>query len=161
MADKTKRVEAFKEYVRMVNSMMPVPDDFGWNPTAWAAEKAVAYPVVRHEDRGKTFNKLCYNNSLEEMPGWDYVEGYTDIENLAFPIHHAWNVTPDGEAVDVTLSDPETRAYWGVKLPMFMMVAAMTHDAWPHCYGVVNTVMNMNRDEREAIRIVMEKEGLL
>jgi len=162
MTDKTKRIEAFKEYVNFASSVIPIPDNFGWNPITWATEKAVAYPVVRHEDRGKTFNNKCYNNSLEETPRYIYCEGYTDIPNISLPIHHGWNFDSDTEeAVDVTLSDPEDRAYWGTKLPYFMVVAAICHDAWPHCYGVINTVMNMSRDEREAIKKELDEKGLL
>ncbi len=60
--------------------------------------------------------KQCFANAaqLSLERDWFYVEGYAASAQLGIPLHHAWNVTPDGKLVDVTWRFPETAQYFGV-----------------------------------------------
>jgi hypothetical protein len=65
---------------------------------------------------------FCFHNSGQlalMRKDMTYVEGFVWRGVLPFPIHHAWNVTPEGLVVDSTLrddpeQDAEGREYYGV-----------------------------------------------
>jgi len=50
---------------------------------------------------------LCFENSLRTVLDCNlgYVEGFV-LRGNGIPVQHAWNVSPDGEVVDVTLRSP-------------------------------------------------------
>lgn len=88
-----------------------------------SAKKAIGYPRVAEWCRAHSLQiKQCFYNSqmmalyLDEVR---YFEGY--CHTSFFAIHHAWNVMPDSNVVDVTLEaiDGNNRkaAYLGVEVP--------------------------------------------
>jgi hypothetical protein len=60
----------------------------------------------------------CYGNSLDLVIAHDelsYCEGYVVVENISYPVEHAWCVTREGNVLDVTLKKPLIPwAYFGV-----------------------------------------------
>jgi hypothetical protein len=62
--------------------------------------------------------KACYGNALvlAIQHGYRYVEGYAsaDISQMPFPVHHAWNLDPEGNLIDNTWRNTGL-AYLGVE----------------------------------------------
>jgi len=58
--------------------------------------------------------RCCYGNSIMMAIkcDWTYVEGVA-MNHLGVPIHHAWNLLPDGSIMDITWERPGL-AYCGV-----------------------------------------------
>ena len=52
--------------------------------------------------------KQCYANAAECAVdhGYPYCEGYAWVPTLQMWVHHAWNLTPDGRAFDLTWGEP-------------------------------------------------------
>jgi hypothetical protein len=72
-------------------------------------------PAPRPKGMRKRADKACYLNAFRIVMDRRYPE-FVYAEGLAWcgfgPIHHAWVVDPDGNAVDPTWQQPGDR-YWG------------------------------------------------
>lgn len=86
----------------------------------------------------------CFSNSLlaaQFHPDLRYVEGYAYAGQ--FPIHHAWNVDPDGVVLDFTWQESEFnpargRAYMGVVVPI--------EHAWEQLWDFERSVLDCPPD---------------
>lgn len=90
-----------------------------------------------HYKRGPS--KECFRNAAllaVNEPRLAYVEGYGLRAGLALPIHHAWCVDEEDAVVDVTWSDPEHCAYYGVRFVRAMLVDALIQN---EVYGILDT----------------------
>ena len=71
----------------------------------------------------------CYDNAYRlamRRPELTYVEGFG---SSLIAIAHAWCVDADGNVVDNTWPDPETRSYFGVRIPLDVLcVYALRHE---------------------------------
>jgi hypothetical protein len=59
---------------------------------------------------------VCFGNALmiAAVNGWPYIEGVALPVSEKEPIHHAWNLHPNGELIDVTWMN-QGLAYLGVE----------------------------------------------
>lgn len=81
--------------------------------------------------------KMCFDNSVSvfKRHGLTYVEGYAILSKITgMPIHHAWNVTPDGTVVDSTWV-PEGLEYYGIEVENEMVEA--NRDSWMTPLGIL------------------------
>lgn len=77
----------------------------------------------------------CFDNALEiyHQFGYAYVEGYALSAKIsALPIHHAWNVTPDGVVIDNTWN-PVGLDYYGIEVE----IEPGAREAWTTPLGVL------------------------
>lgn len=93
--------------------------------------------------------QMCTNNSIEVMhsENFAYMEGFVVVH---IPLVHAWNRRPDGSWVDYTLWDASDHDYFGVKIPRELVYMACTHEFWPHCTGVLQTMLRFSDKELAA-----------
>lgn len=89
----------------------------------FVAQHGQAYEVGRWGTmyrRGQM--KECFGNSYHcaIADGLRYVEGYAIPGNVPFPVHHAWNLTPDGKVLDVTWGNTGI-AYLGIEFSIGRM----------------------------------------
>src|SRR5215216_5814498 len=74
-------------------------------------------PAPRPKGMRKRADKACYRNvcmvviDKRYRNDFTYAEGIA-VSDLGFPVHHAWVVDRDGNAVDPTWPEPGRR-YWG------------------------------------------------
>jgi hypothetical protein len=75
--------------------------------------------IARPSHLSKAKDRLCYMNAthLSLNSGMPYVEGVAMSSDIGFPLHHAWCLGPNGEAIDVTWDKPERSLYRGVVIP--------------------------------------------
>jgi len=76
----------------------------------------------REQDRQLGPLQLCYQNSqrlLSSQRDLLYVEGYVDIGGHYTP--HGWNITPEGEVIDVTLR-ADSCEYFGIVFNSFFVL---------------------------------------
>lgn len=62
--------------------------------------------------------RQCYANTFEFVqlhPEYVYCEGFAVSSKVPFPVHHAWAVSPDGRAEELTWAEAGVD-YWGVPL---------------------------------------------
>lgn len=73
-----------------------------------------AKPMPKNIKRG--LPRSCYHNSQKlafERSDLIYVEGYAIAQDVLIPFAHAWLMTPEGFAIDVTWDEPGV-AYLGI-----------------------------------------------
>ena len=99
---------------------------------------------VRHSYlRGRM--KECFSNAAHralEGP-MHYVEGYAMRKGIGFPIHHAWNIDPDGEIIDVTWDDPWDCEYLGIKFTHDVLLRELLKN---EVYGLLAPFEMLNID---------------
>lgn len=93
-------------------------------------------PAPKPNEIKQGIPKWCFDNSIEvnKLHGLAYVEGFAISRKLHMPIHHAWNVTPDGIVVDVTWV-PEGLDYFGVEIDL--EADEYDRDSWLTPLGVM------------------------
>lgn len=72
-------------------------------------------PVPRPKGMRKRADKACYLNALrvvlQHHPLYTYAEGLAWTASLDTPVHHAWVVDAEGNAIDPTWKQPGRRYY--------------------------------------------------
>jgi len=97
-------------------------------------------PAKRIGRKGEA--KACFSNSHIFMlkHGGSYVEGYTVVPDMNFPVHHAWVTMTGEDAMDKTL-DAAGREYIGIKFDKaFVVKETARHDR----YGMLDTGIGLN-----------------
>jgi hypothetical protein len=98
--------------------------DFLLQHGTWYKPKGLPRGIRRGELRNCFTNALTLGRSRE----YTYVEGYAipNIENLHFPVHHAWNLDRNGNVIDNTWRKTGL-AYFGVAFPLEVAFEALYH----------------------------------
>lgn len=113
---------------------------------------AKEYKPVAAEKMKKA--KQCYKNAAENAihkSSVKYIEGYVLVSGV--PINHAWNV--DGKkAFDCTVNPlgKYIHEYWGIEVPMVVIMMANLHKNWVIADGVLGTIAIMDADELEKVK---------
>lgn len=84
--------------------------------TEWLLDQGRLFvPVKRPRGVRLGTKRMCYRNALmrAEAHGLGYAEGYA-LGIACIPVHHAWCVDADGNAIEVTWPEPGS-AYFGVQ----------------------------------------------
>lgn len=91
------------------------------------------WPVAANPTDGhrRGASKACYRNAWRAADGHGlaYCEGWA-YDDSGAPVQHAWNLTPDGCAVELTLRAPAGR-YFGAVVPL-PVVAEVTAQRGSH-----------------------------
>lgn len=69
--------------------------------------------------------RQCYANTFEYVqlhPEYVYCEGFAVSKKVPIPVHHAWAVSPDGRAEELTWAEAGAD-YWGVPLKWDFVLA--------------------------------------
>lgn len=102
--------------------------------------------------------KQCVNNSIAMLgSGHGYVEGYF-IRSI--PIVHAWNCYHGtDEWVDYTITDGADCPYFGVEIPLEVLLMAAEHDWWTRSTGVIETMIGFSDAELVKVKEMLETYG--
>lgn len=92
-------------------------------------------PKIRFPLLGKM--KACFENAANiavAKRDFIYVEGLALFHNMSIPVHHAWLITPDGQAYDPTWEKPG-EVYFGIPFETdYIHQALLIHG----CYGLLD-----------------------
>lgn len=96
--------------------------DFLLQHGVWYEPQPLPKRIRRGVPRG------CFANAmiLSKTRGYSYVEGYAvpALDDVQFPVHHAWNLDKDGNLIDNTW-EKTGLAYFGVEFPYTMAAKAI------------------------------------
>jgi hypothetical protein len=86
--------------------------------------------IKRPKGYRRRAEKQCFHNAamLAIEGKGTYVEGYAVSPTSGILIHHAWVTADDARAIDVTWTDPEQAAYFGVPIPNIVLAKLLFHD---------------------------------
>lgn len=103
-------------------------------------ENGLVFPKVDRGNYRLMRIKECFRNSaMTAMEnGLIYCEGYAVPDTVQIPIHHAWNVTPEGLIIDRTWRTPGVE-YFGIPFDTEYVLDAMLSSGtygvmFNHCY---------------------------
>jgi hypothetical protein len=100
-------------------------------PGVWSPHK---YKMMRQ--------KQCFENAtLMSARGLTYVEGIAMKSDLGIPLHHAWNLDPAGNVIDVTWRKAEGSEYLGIPFEHSVLSRWLLENG---VYGILDTGIGYN-----------------
>jgi hypothetical protein len=86
--------------------------------------------IKRPKGYRRRAEKRCFHNAaMLTIEGRStYVEGYAVSRTSIILIHHAWITVDDVHTIDVTWTNPEQAAYFGVSIPSTVLAKLLWDD---------------------------------
>lgn len=122
----------------------------GFNPWDYFEAHMQKFDDVE-DGRPKMAARNCTINSIKRLvDGLAYCEGFAVVHGV--PLVHAWNYNPETKkAVDFTLVPNKNTEYFGIIIPIAVVLMAARHKGWSSSVGVLETLRFFKEKEMEKV----------
>lgn len=151
--------EGFERYLDMIIDIQAKHfEKKPLHPMRWFRDNMVQCTVPGRTKRMQ--KQRCINNSITTCgtePEATYWEGFY---YKFIPITHAWNQLSDGTFVDNTLliRNRSQDAYFGVRIPMMLILMAASNKHWMIHTGVLETMSTFDDDLLAYAKELLEED---